>query len=123
MDAATCTPNINARGRKLRTRMAWIATAVAATLLAFFTVRGAGLGLRLIDVLPAMVAAAGFLQVRRNTCVAHAATGMREGNAGLEKADPNDAAASRRVALTIHRDIVLVGVAMALVDVASTWVH
>jgi hypothetical protein len=117
--AITCKANINAKGRRQRTRMGWATGAFSVALLGYFMARHSPMGARALVGLPAMMSAAGFLQVRRNTCVALAATGQREGDAGLETAPADEVAASRAMSRGIYRDILLTGLAAALVGVAT----
>jgi hypothetical protein len=73
---------------------------------------------RLSVGLPAAAAAISGLQVRRNTCVAHGATGSFEHeDFTTTKVEAAFAEASRRVAATIVRDGVLVGVAVSVLAV------
>ena len=117
--AVACRPNINAQGRARRRALAWIGSSFSMLMLAIFVEVGASGAVRTLVALPAMVAAAGFLQARRNTCVALAATGQREGDTGLESVTAEESTASRRMAGTIVRDTVLVGLGAALIGVAS----
>lgn len=121
--AVACRPNINAQGRARRRSLAWIASVFALVMLAIFVDVGAAGAVRTLVALPAMVAAAGFLQARRNTCVALAATGQREGDSGLERVTSEESVASRRVAGTILRDTVLVGAVAAAIGVASVLIR
>ncbi len=100
--------------------MAWFSAIATVVLTGVFVRAHAATGLRALVALPAMMSAAGFLQVRRNTCVALAATGQREGDQGLETASPEEAAASRSVSREIMRGVLLVGAATAVVGVATT---
>jgi hypothetical protein len=76
--------------------------------------------LRLLTFFPAAVAAATYLQVRRNTCVSRARTGAFEHeDFSATAALPSDAAASRRVAATISRDSIIFGGVVGLVAAAS----
>ncbi len=120
---AVCKPNISRAGRVRRTRFGYGAIVVALGLFA------AGVGLhwawwlRALVFLPAAMAAVSLLQVSRNTCVAHAATGMFEhDDFSTTKQRDEDAAASRRVAATIYRDAIGIGVAVAFVAAATAFV-
>lgn len=63
------------------------------------------------------------LQVRRNTCVAHAATGVFENeDMSTTKVEAEFAAASRKVAATIWRDGALGAVVAALLSAATAFV-
>lgn len=108
-----CKPNINARGRRQRRVVGTISAILCGLLWLSFVRSGAPAMLRLSLFFPAAMTAVTLLQVRRNTCVAHAASGRREGDRGLEEAPPDEVAASRRVARTIYRDGALIGVVVA----------
>ena len=72
--------------------------------------------------LPAGAALVSGLQVRRNTCVAHAATGVFENeDFSTTKVEEEFAAASRRVAATIWRDAILGMVVVALLSAATAF--
>ncbi|PZR09138.1 MAG: hypothetical protein DI536_23180 [Archangium gephyra] len=78
---------------------------------------------RMLVALPAFVTVICGLQVTRNTCVAHAATGSIEGeDFSLTKADAEFAAASKKVAATIYRDAGLGAAVVAALAYASAWV-
>lgn len=112
---AACRPNISGPGRRRRTAVAVGLGVVALGLWVGLMVAGASWPWRLLVGLPAGVAVLSGLQVRRNTCVAHAAAGTFEHeDFSTTKVEAEFAAASRRVAATITRDGVLVGVAVAV---------
>jgi hypothetical protein len=68
-------------------------------------------------------AAVSGLQVRRNTCVAHAVAGTFEDEAmRARRVEAEAAAASRRVAATIVRDGVAVAILAALLSAATAWI-
>lgn len=72
---------------------------------------------------PAALAATGFLQAARRTCIARAKEGTFENEDFSTKPAPADeVAASRRVAAGIRRDAILIGLAAAAVAAASTLV-
>ena len=107
-EGAMCRPNFSAAGRRRRTRVAQAAAAVAVGLLAVLVGMDASWPWRLLVAIPAGAALVSGLQVTRNTCVAHAATGSFENeDLSLTKADEEFAAASRKVAATIWRDAVI----------------
>ncbi len=73
--------------------------------------------------MPGALAATGFLQAKRNTCVAHAAKGTFEHeDFSTTKAPDDEVAASRKVAATIKRDAILIGLASAALGFASAFV-
>ncbi len=75
---------------------------------------------RAVVFLPAALAALGFLQVARNTCVARAAEGTFEhDDFSTTRASEEDVAASRKVARTIQRDAFLIGGATAALAMAT----
>ena len=112
-NAPACKPNINARGRRQRRIVGTISAALCTFLWISFVRSGAPGIVRLSLFFPAAMTAVTLLQVRRNTCVAHAASGRREGDRGLEDAPADEVAASRRVARTIYRDGTLIGLGVA----------
>jgi len=74
-------------------------------------------------MVPAALAAFGWLQATRNTCVAHAAKGtFEQEDFSAVTADDEDAAASRKVAATIQRDALLVALGSAAVAIATAFV-
>ena len=118
-----CKPNISAAGRRRRMKFGWGGAVASVALL------GAGVALhwpwyvRGVVFLPAALAATGFLQASRNTCVARAAEGMFENDDfSTTKAPEDEVAASRKVASTIKRDSLLIGLAAAALACASAFV-
>jgi hypothetical protein len=84
---------------------------------------GAGWPVRLLLALPAMLGFVTYLQVTRNTCVAHARTGTLEHeDFSVTKVDAALAEASRKVAKTIVRDGVLLGAFVTLFSVATAFI-
>lgn len=123
-EGAACRPNFSASGRRRRKNVAIGAAVFAVVLLGGLIVAGASWPVRLVVALPAMMAAITGLQVTRNTCVAHAATGSFENeDFSLTKVDEAFAAASRRVAATIYRDGVLTGVVAGALAAATSFVR
>ncbi len=124
LEGAACRPNFSAAGRRRRKQVALGAAVIAGALLGVLSAVGAGWPVRLVVALPAMVAAVSGLQVSRNTCVAHAATGSFENeDFSLTKVDESFAAASRRVAATIYRDGVLTGLIAGALAAATSFVR
>jgi hypothetical protein len=73
----------------------------------------------LLMFIPASLAAVGYLQARRNTCVMRAKEGTFEHeDFSTTKAPDDEVAASRAMAGTINRDTILVGLAGAALGVA-----
>lgn len=119
-----CTPNISPAGRRRRRRIGLqcAGLSVAAT--------GAGLifrapwAARAVVFFPAAISAIGYLQASRNTCVMRARQGTLEhDDFTTEPAPAVDVAASRRVARSIYRDALLVGVAAAAIAAATALVR
>jgi len=121
-ETLVCKANINAAGRRRRTRVGLFSVAACVALLVSFVVSGAHPIVRLTLFFPAFMAAVGLLQVRRNTCVALAAMGKREGDRGLEAAPEQEVLASRRVGNTIYRDGLLLALAAALLAFATGFI-
>jgi len=118
MTFESCTPNISAAGVRRRTGAAWMAAIVSVAGFAALAATGAGPAVRALIGFPVLATAICVLQVRRNTCVKHAAMGTFEHN-DFSTTRANDVAAqqSRRVALTIWRDaglFTLLAVAIAV---------
>ncbi|MFT3711595.1 MAG: hypothetical protein QM817_28495 [Archangium sp.] len=124
MEGAACRANFSGAGRRRRRTISLVLSVVSVALFVTFMVLGVAWEWRLLVALPAMSAAISGLQVTRNTCVAHAATGTFEHeDFSTTKVDAALAEASRKVAKTIYRDGVLTGAAVALLAAASSFVH
>ena len=124
VEGAACRPNFSAAGRKRRTQIAWAGIIFSFALLVALLVIDASWQLRLLVGLPAAMAAITGLQVRRNTCVAHAMAGTFENeDFSTTKVDAAFAAASKKVAATIYRDGLLTGAGVALLAAATTVVR
>jgi hypothetical protein len=107
---ASFTPNISPAGERRRRRFGieWAGISVAALGAAVWF--RAPWPVRALVVAPAAMAAIGFLQARRQTCVLRAREGKFEGeDFSTEKAPPAQVAASRQVATGIKRDALLIG--------------
>ena len=106
--------NIGVAGRRRRTRVGTVVVVLSIGLLAYFIGIRAPWYARLALFVPAAGAGIALLQVSRKTCVAMAKMGVVE-NEDFSYTKVNDAlaAASRRVAATIYRDGLLIGVAAA----------
>jgi hypothetical protein len=122
-EGAVCRPNISPRGRRLRRNFGAAMTVVALATLAALIRWHAWWPLRALVFFPMFLAGAGFFQASRNTCVARAKEGMFEhDDMSKTPAADDDVAASRKVARGIDRDSALLGVASALVAVATALV-
>ncbi len=123
MEAQVCKPNISAAGRRRRRLVGYVAAAITVTLLASFVTWHVAWWWRTLVFMPAALAAIGFLQASRGTCVAHAAKGTFEHEDFSTTAAPDDeVAASRRVAALIRRDAMIVGFVCAALGVATAYV-
>ncbi|MGV3623927.1 MAG: hypothetical protein ACO1OB_24125 [Archangium sp.] len=124
LDGAACRPNIGAAGRRKRRQVAIIAAVVTVIGFASAMVLHVPALMRMLVALPAFMAVLCALQVTRNTCVAHAATGSIEGeDFSLTRADEEFAAASRKVAKTIYRDAGLAAAVVAALAYGSAWLY
>jgi hypothetical protein len=122
-EGATCRPNFSAAGRRRRRTASMISAVIAVGLLAVLIGLDVSWPFRLLVGLPAGGAFISGLQVTRNTCVAHAATGSFENeDMSLTKADAAFAEASKKVARTIWRDGALGALAVALLAAATVLV-
>jgi hypothetical protein len=114
MEGAICKPNISAAGRKRRVMVGWVASALAVGLVALAIALRWPFYLRATLFFPAALAATGFLQASRSTCVARAAEGTFENDDFTKtKAPEDEVAESRAVARKIKRDALLIGLASA----------
>jgi hypothetical protein len=117
--AEVCKANIGKAGKRRRMQVGWVGSIVSVALIVAFAIFHVPWQWRTFVFLPSALAATGFLQAMRNTCVAHAARGTIEHeDFSTTPAPPDELAASRRVAATIRRDAVIVGFATTIVSVA-----
>jgi hypothetical protein len=115
-----CAPNISGSGRRRRRNVGYAAAAFASILTAAFVVTHVAWYVRIVVFLPAAMAAVGFFQASRNTCLAHASKGtIEQEDFSTTKASEEQVSASRLVAAGIRRDSLLIGVAAAMVAVAT----
>jgi hypothetical protein len=115
-----CRPNISPRGRRLRRGFGVVMAMIALGMLAAFIVWHVWWPVRALVFFPMQYAGYGFFQASRNTCLARAKEGMFEHDDMSKTPAPADEVeASRRVARGIGRDSALLGLAGALVGVAS----
>lgn len=119
-EGMTCKPNISATGRRRRVAVGYVSAGLTVAALGAVIAANVAWPWRLLVALPAIISAFGFLQARRNTCVARASEGVFE-NSDFSKTKMEDAdvAASRKVAATIRRDAFLVGAAVAIISALS----
>ena len=117
-----CKPNISAAGRKRRVMVGWVASALGVGLFALAVALHWHWYLRATLFFPAALAATGFLQAARNTCVARAAEGTFENDDfTTTKAPDDEVAASRKVASTIKRDALIIGLASSAFGALSAF--
>ena len=120
---AMCVPNISAAGRRRRTRFAIGMGVVAAVWLLVSIAMHASPSMRAIAGLFVAAAVATYLQVTRNTCVAHARAGTIEHDDFSTTPAPSDEnEASKKVANTILRDGALAGIFAGLLFWSTAWV-
>jgi hypothetical protein len=122
MDSApdVCKPNISGAGRRRRKNVALMAAIVSVVGLGLMLAMGANATTRAMIGFPVFMTALCVLQVKRNTCVKHAASGMFENSDfSTTPSQETDAKNSRRVALTIWRDSALVALLVVALAVGS----
>ena len=121
--AEVCKANIGKAGRKRRMQVGFVAAILSAALLGAFVFFHVAWQWRTLVFLPSAMAAVGFLQATRNTCIAHASKGTIEHeDFSTTPAPADELEASRRVASTIRRDAVMIGFVCAALAVATAYV-
>ena len=119
-----CVANIGKAGRVRRSRVGSVLVLLALGIAGWFIATHAPWFVRLSVFLPATAAAISLLQVSRNTCVAMAAKSVRENEdftyTPVEKVLAD---ASRKVASSIYRDGLLIGVGAALITALTTLLY
>jgi hypothetical protein len=119
-EGAACRPNISPAGARRRRRFAWSSIALGVVVFAGLAAIHARWYARLFIFLPAAMAAIGFLQARRKTCVARASEGTFEhDDFSKTKAPDEDVRRSRVVAATVNRDSILIGLVAAVLAALS----
>lgn len=114
-----CKANIGAAGKRRRMQFGWIAAGLSVVCVVCFVAFHVPWQWRSLVFLPSAMAATGFLQAMRNTCIAHASRGTIEHeDFSTTPAPPDELAASRRVASSIRRDAVIIGLAASAISVA-----
>ena len=117
-DGALCPPNISEAGVRRRMRFGAISTALTVLLGGSVIVARARWLWSAAVFVPAFVAAIGFLQAARRTCVARAAEGTFEHeDFSKTPAAEDNAARSREVATTIMRDSLLISVGVVALTI------
>ena len=120
---ASCRPNFSGAGRRRRRNVAIVLAIVAVVMLGAFVALDVAWPIRLLLGVPVGGAVISELQVRRNTCIAHAATGVFENeDMSTTKVEEEYAAASRKVAATIWRDGLIAAAAGAALSAAIAFV-
>ncbi|HEX4461768.1 MAG TPA: hypothetical protein VIA18_27500 [Polyangia bacterium] len=119
-EGAACRPNISPAGMRRRVRVGWASVVVGAIVFAGLVALHTKWYVRLAMFLPASLAAIGFLQASRKTCVARAGEGTFEHDDFSKTPAPDDdVRRSRAMAATINRDSLLIGVAAAVLAALS----
>jgi hypothetical protein len=117
--SSDCRANISPRGRRRRRRFGFQMTAVALLMLGGFVALGTAWYWRSLMFIPTALAAYGFLQAHRNTCVLRAKEGTFEHeDYSTTTVAADEVAVSRRVAAGIRRDAVLIGVVSAAISMS-----
>ena len=120
-DGALCPPNISEAGVRRRMRFGAISTALTVLLGGSVIVARARWLWSAAVFVPAFVAAIGFLQAARRTCVARAAEGTFEHeDFSRTPAAEDDATRSRELATKITRDSMLIGFASVVATIVLT---
>jgi hypothetical protein len=115
-----CIANIGPRERRRRLRGGFVALAFAALGVVLLWTTGASRGWRALLFVPLLFAALGLLQVRAKTCVALAAQGMRNLDAGNERIDdPAELQAVKAQARRVNIQALLVAAAVTAALLAA----
>jgi hypothetical protein len=119
--STACTPNISPVARRRRVRLGIFGTISAVAVGAVFVAYDLPWTWRALGVfLPTVIAATGWLQARRHTCIARAHEGTFENDdRTTTKMSEEDVAASRNVAAGIRRDVLLIGAIVAALSAAT----
>jgi hypothetical protein len=117
-DGSLCPPNISEAGVRRRMRFGAISTVLTVVLAGCVILTRARWFWSAAVFVPAYVAAIGFLQAGRRTCVARAAEGTFEHeDFSKTPAAEDNAARSREVATTIMRDSLLISVGVVALTI------
>jgi hypothetical protein len=111
--------NIGPRERRKRRVLGYVSLAVAVAVCFLLVVLAAPRWWRAVVFFPAWMAGLGLLQAREQTCIALAARGLRNLDAGEEEvSDPGAVAAMRETARRINRRALVTALAITLVAIA-----
>jgi len=111
--------NIGPRERRKRRALGYVSLAVAVAAAFVLVVLGAPRWWRAVVFFPTWMAGLGLLQARERTCIALAARGLRNLDAGEEEVgDPAAAARLREAARRIHRRALVTATAVTAVALA-----
>ena len=110
-----CTPNIGPRERRKRLVAGIVMSVITVCLAAGLILAGLPRLWRMLTIVPAWIGALGLFQVRENTCVALAARGLRNLDAGDERiVDPIELHHVRQQSRRVHVQAALLAVAVAI---------
>ncbi len=118
--ATACIPNIGPRQRQRRMMVGLVLSAVTVALAAFLLVGEVPRVWRVLLFAPALMAALGVFQAREQTCVALAARGVRNMDAGDEPV--MDAAQTQRISeqsRRVYMKSVIAAVAVTVLVLAA----
>jgi hypothetical protein len=120
-DGAVCRPNISPAGVRKRIRVGAVSAALTVAVSVSMTIARVRWYWCLVVFVPAALAAVGFLQAGRRTCVARAAEGTFEHDDFSKTPAPeDDVLRSREVATRINRDSILIGLAAVVLTILAT---
>jgi hypothetical protein len=112
--AIACTPNIGPRERQKRLVAGVVMSVITVCVAAGLILAGLPRMWRLLTIVPAWIAGLGLFQVRENTCVALAARGLRNMDAGDEPiTDPIELHRVRQQSRSVHIQAALLALAVA----------
>jgi hypothetical protein len=120
-DGSLCKPNISGAGVRRRIRFGALNTVLAAVLATSAIVARSRWSWCLLVFVPATLAAIGYLQAGRKTCVMCAASGTFEhDDLSRTRAPDDDVLRSRELATRITRDSMIIGVAAVIATIVAT---
>jgi hypothetical protein len=113
--SAVCTPNIGPRERRKRLVAGIVMFGVTVIVAAVLVIAGLPRAWRALTIFPAWIGAIGLFQVREQTCVALAARGLRNMDAGDEPiVDTIELHNVRRQSRSVHIQAALLALAVAV---------